>query len=1000
MTVFTTQQISARILKRALLGTLSATPLMLAILGSSAGSAFAQAAPVPQNTGQTVADSGQAAAPEQVVVTGSRVIRDGYQAPTPVTVTSVDQLQTSATSEAADYLNELPQFSGSTTPLSTAPGINNHSGSINGLSLRGLGANRTLTLVNGQRVVGDIDTGIVDVSELPQALIQRVDTVFGGASAAYGSDALTGVVNIILDNNYSGIKGEVSGGETNYGDDRNWKATLTAGSDFAGGRGHFEVSGEADENRGILGTDNYTHRAWDRQGYMMMNNPAYGTGASQSTSVPQYIAESQVGFSNASVGGLITSGPLKGTIFGPGGSVSNITYGSIISDPLMSGGSWQATNQRDDGLAVALDPRTTRQDAYARISYNITDNIEVYASSQWAHNHELSTSVANYYTGSITVSNQNPFIPAPVAASMAAHGITSFQMGTTLGDVPGTSPTYDRNVMRELVGADGDFQAFGTDWKWDAHASYGYDRGYSAAVDTIENAQFANAINVVRNPTTGAIVCADTLVNPNDGCVPFNLFGTGVNSQAAVNYVTSLPGQASNTATAGGISTGHFFHDHLMQVVEGFNVSGAPFSDWAGPISIATGFEHRKESTNSSADPGEAAGAWFITSGTPFGGQFSVSEGYLETVVPLADNASWAKSLDFDAAGRITGYSTFGTIETWKLGLNYATPIDGLRFRGTYSHDVREPSMVDLYSTPVTSTFQIADPFVNNQNVNYTGVTKGNPNLQPESALSAGAGVVYQPDWLPGFSTSFDYYNINIHQAITSFSAQQLLTLCYQSVASACSNVSTIGTASNGLPNLQIVTSPLNFSTEKATGFDIETSYMLPLEEVDKNLRGALNFQTLITHAMSDVQNSGAPGVIPLDVAGENATAAPPHWKYQINLNYSVDPMVLGLTFRGVSPGKINSNWITCTAGCPVSTGNNTTTDMNTIAGAWYVDLNAAYTVSTGIQMFFNVKNLFDKNPPIYYVGPNSNSWQSIPAPLYNYDLLGRVYRLGVRFDM
>lgn len=987
MNVINRPIIPARALRQTLLCMLSATPLMLAMLAGSTHSALAQTTAAAEE-------------PEQVTVTGTRIVRDGYQAPTPVTVTGVDQLQTSATTEVADYLNELPQFAGSTSPLSTAPGINNHSGSINGLSLRGLGAIRTLTLVNGQRVVGDIDTGIVDVSELPQALIQRVDTVFGGASAQYGSDALTGVVNIVLDNKYEGVKGEVSGGETNYGDDRNWKAALTAGTSFADGRGHFEVSGEAIEDRGILGTDKYTHRGWDRQGNMMMNNPAYGTGAGQSTSVPQYIAESQVGFSNASVGGLITSGPLKGTIFGPGGSISKITYGSIISDPLMSGGDWLATNQRQDGLSVALDPRQTRQDAYARVSFDITDNLEVYASSQWAHNHELSTSVANYYTGSITIKSDNPFIPAAIQQSMAAQGITSFNMGTTLGDVPGTSPTYDRSVNRQLVGADGTFNAFDTDWKWDAHISYGYDRGYSAAVDTIENAQFANAIDVTRNPTTGQIVCRSTLTNPNNGCVPFNLFGTGVNSQAAVNYVTSLPGQANNTTTAGGISTGHFFHDHLLQVVEGFNISGAPFSLWAGPVSVATGFEHRKESTNSSADPGEAANAWFITSGTPFGGQFAVSEGYIETVIPLADNYSWAKSLDFDAAGRVTGYSTFGTIETWKLGLNWTTPVDGLRFRATYSHDVREPTMVDLYSTPVTSTFQIADPFVNNQNVNYTGVTKGNPNLTPESALSAGVGVVYQPAWLPGFSGSFDYYNINIHQAITSFSAQQLLTLCYQGVATACSNVITTGTDPNGLPHLQITTSPLNFATEKATGFDIETNYVLPLEEVYQSWKGVVNFQSLITHAMSDVQNSGAPGTIPLDVAGMNGTAAPPHWKYQFNASYNLDPVVLGVTVRGVSPGKINSNYITCFTACPVSTANNITTNQNTIAGAWYVDLNTSYAVVPDVNLFFNVKNLFDKDPPVYYVGPNNNSWQSIPASLYNYDILGRVYRVGVRFDM
>ncbi len=193
-----------------------------------------------------------AAEVEAIVVTGSRILRDGFAAPTPVTVTSIDQIQTSATNFAADYLNTLPQFAGSTTPLSTAPGINNSTGSINGLSLRGLGAIRTLTLVDGKRVVGNISTGIVDVSQLPQQLIQRVDTVFGGASAVYGSDALTGVVNIVLDNKYVGVKGDFSVGQTNYGDDKNWKGALTAGTSFLGGRGHIVVSGEAGGNDGIL----------------------------------------------------------------------------------------------------------------------------------------------------------------------------------------------------------------------------------------------------------------------------------------------------------------------------------------------------------------------------------------------------------------------------------------------------------------------------------------------------------------------------------------------------------------------------------------------------------------------------------------------------------------------------------------------------------------------------------------------------------------------------
>lgn len=986
MNGFKTQKVNGRLLKNALLSTLSATPLMLAILGSSA--ALAQEAP---------------AGVETVTVTGSRIVRDGFAAPTPVTVTTVDQIQSVATNFAADYLNTLPQFAGSTTPLSTAPGINNSQGSINGLSLRGLGAIRTLTLVNGQRVVGDISTGIVDVSQLPQQLIQRVDTVFGGASAVYGSDALTGVVNIVLDNKYTGIKGDFGVGETTYGDDKSWKANLTAGTSFFHGRGHIVVSGEAAGNDGILAGEN--GRSWDKQGYQAMNNPAYGTGPGQSTSVPLQIARSHVGMSQAAVGGLITSGPLKGTLFGPGGSVSTITYGSLISNPYMQGGSWEATNQRlNGGIQVPISPRATNQNAYARVSFDVTDNIEIYASAQWAHNHEQSQSINNYQLGNLTVTNQNPFIPLAVQQSMAAAGITSFQMGTMLGDIKGTTPLYDRNVTRTLVGADGNFNLFDTNWKWDAHLSYGYNRGRSEAKNTLAVGQFAKAIDVVRSPT-GSIVCRSTLTNPNDGCVPFNLFGTGVNSTAAINYVTSLPGQDGNTTTAGGIDTAHYFHNHTIQTVYGFNVSGSPISSWAGPISIATGYEHRREGLGADADPGEAAQSWFITSGTPYNGQYSIDEGYLETDIPLADNASWAKSLDFDAAGRITNYSTFGMIQTWKLGLNYTPPdlggvLDGFRFRGTYSNDVREPTLVDYYSAPVSSNNTVADPFLNNQTVSYFGYTQGNPNLKPESAITYGLGLVYQPSYIPGLSASFDYYNINIAHAITSYSAQQILNLCYQGQAAACSGVQTVGTSPNGLPILQITSAPLNFASEKATGFDIAATYQMSLDSVVDSWVGDLTLGANVTHAMSDVQNPGAPGVASIDVAGMNSTSAPPHWKYQFTASYKLNPVSLGLTLRGVSEGKYNSNWILCTTACPVSTANYITSDYNTLPSAWYLDLNAGFDILPEVNAYFNVKNLFNVNPPVFYPGPNSNAWQTIPAPLYNYDILGRVFRVGVRFDM
>ena len=986
MNVATTQSISARAFKRGALSVLSMTPLMLAILGSNAVSNVAHAADDQVAATPQAAAAPQAAeAPvEEVVVTGSRIVRDGYEAPTPVTVVGVEQLQTQATTNIADTLNLLPQFSGSSTPISTAGGVNGHTQGINGLNLRGLGSSRTLVLLNGQRVVGSVSTGLVDVNQLPQQLVSRVDTVFGGASAEYGSDALTGVVNFVLDTKFTGVKGEVSGGVTTFGDDRNWKFSITAGTGFADDRGHIEFSGEMAASDGILSPNT---RPWNLQGNMMMNNPAYGTGAGRSTSVPQYIHATHVGMSNAAPGGLITSGPLKGTLFGAGGAISKILYGSIISDPLMSGGSWQDTTE-SQVFAYALDPKQTHQNAFLRLSYDVTDNINVYVSAMYGHAYNESNSVAHYRTGDITVRSDNPYIPTPILQSMTQLGITSFSFGTMNKDMIGTTPVADRGTVRYLVGADGTFDAFDTSWKWDTHLSNGRLEGYSAAKYMYKPAYYNRAIDAVRNPTTGQIVCRSTLTDPTNGCIPYNLFGTGVNSQAAINYVRG------NTAP--------FFHDRYIQTVAGFNVSGEPFSLWAGPVSIATGFEYRVETYTTKNDIGNQLGEWFITSGTAFNGKFSVAEGYVATVVPLATDETWAKKLEMSGAVRATGYSTFGTTATWKLGLNY-TPIDDVRFRLTESRDIREPTMVDLYSTPVTATFGIANPFLNNQTVNSYSVTSGNPNLQPESALSTGLGVVLQPRWIPGFSMSFDYYRIDISSAISSISAQQILALCYAGNATACTSVSTIGQDNLG-PVLQITTGPRNFASELAKGFDVEAGYTLPLEMVKSDWVGSFGIRMFATHYITDVQSAGVLGVIPVELAGQNAGTAVPHWKWQVNFTYMQEMFSAGLTVRGVSAGVYNNNWITCTTGCPVSTANNITSDINYLPAAAYLDFNTTYKMNVGetsvVELFFNARNLANKNPPVYYPGPNNNAWQIYPAAQNNYDILGRVFRAGMRFKM
>ena len=953
--------------------------LTATVLGSTCLSSLGMSATAHAADAQTA----QAPVVEEIVVTGSRVIRDGYEAPTPVSVVGIEQLQNTATSNLADYVNQLPVLSGSATPQSSVANTTAGTSAVNALSLRGLGTVRTLTLLNGQRTVGNNLTGVVDVSELPQSLISRVDVVTGGASAAYGSDALAGVVNFVLDTNFTGVKGEVSGGVTTYGDARNWKVNAAFGTQLGGGKGHWLASAEAVYDDGkIIG-----NRPWNLLGYYYMNNPAYGTNAAlgQSTTVPQVIALYNVGTSVTSWGGTIASGPLRGLSFGPGGAQYNTVFGSVVSDPLMSGGSW-ATNNVAGVRGVALQPIQNRQDVFTRMSWDISDDVNIYGQAAWGHLYSYSTGAPNFNPGNLVIKSDNAFIPANIAATLAAAGPT-VTMGTFNMDQDDFHSVNDRRTLRFLLGANGKFDAMDTPWKWDAYVSDGQTFGTLKSIGARDTTRFTLAIDAVRNPATGAIVCRSTLTNPTNGCVPYNMFGIGVNSAAAIQYLQGRYGYSIQ---------------RLNQKVGAVSVTGEPFSTWAGPVSIATGIEHRAEKMRQVTDPEEQANptVWFQAAGLPYTGSFNVTEGFVETVIPLAKDTAWAKSFDLNGAFRGTGYSTFGSVATWKIGATWQ-PIDDLRFRATRSRNIREPTLVDLYQAGSTSQSSSQDPFNGNAVINSRVTTTGNPNLGPEVGMDMGLGVVVQPSFFPGFSASFDYYKIDISGAVNSLGAQQVVNLCFQGNQTACSAFTRTGKGASAFLNITV--QPQNFATENAKGFDIEASYVLPLNTVNDSWEGKLSTRFLATHYMHYVTFSGAPGTFPIDSAGNN-NGGVPSWRWTGSANYNLDPITVGIEFRGVSAGVVSSTQIECTSGCPASTADHVTVNNNHVAGQMWVDLNFNYKVhvgdSTTADLFLNVKNLANSDPTLVPRGPGGSNYDFAATNQNVYDILGRVFRAGIRFKM
>jgi len=946
------------------------------LAAASAGALIAALASVPAYAQEEPAAAQDQAGDDSgvaITVTGTRVQRDGYQAPTPLTVVSTDQIQNSTSSNVADFVNDLPQLSGSATPANSNSAISSGLAGLNALNLRNLGSSRTLVLLDGQRSVASSLTGVVDINTFPQALIERVEVVTGGASAAYGSDALSGVVNFVLNKNFTGLKGEASGGVTTYGDDRRWSASLAGGFAFAGGRGHVLVSGEIAHADGIYGTGD---RAWNKTGtFIIDTNPAYVAGNGQ----PERLVASGAQISNSTPGGIITSTALRGIAFGPGGQPYNFVYGAQTKDPWTIGGNWQA-NQLNE--SVTLTSPENRQGVFGRISFDVTPDINLYVQGSWNRDHVINSSSEQYHLGDLTIKADNAFLPQSVRDQAQLLSITQFSFGKYITDLPRRGTDNERTVQRYVIGGEGHFSIGETSWAWNAY----YQRGVTNSSQTLpaitNNSRFANAIDAVKNPS-GQIVCRSTLTNPTNGCVPLNLFGTGVANPAAIDYVIGSPHR----------------DETYTQDVAAFSITGEPFSTWAGPVSIATGAEWRRETVDGVVDPVYSSG-WRNGNFLVSKGQYDVKEAFLEVVVPLAKDTPFLHSLELNGAVRGTDYSTSGYVTTWKVGGTWE-PIPDIRFRATRSRDIRAPNLADLFTAGVANSSTVRDPTRGNAVTAYTGLRIGNPNLTPEIAETLGLGVVFQPRFLPGFNASVDYYNIDIADAIGAITPQETVDYCYAGNAIACAAI-TRGTNSGGQPIFtQILRQPFNLVSQTSRGIDFEASYVRRLDSIFPGAPGRIAFRVLATHYLKNYSDNGISPAT--DTVGSNGDNGPPNWRYTVNLNYSNDSISVTLGGRGISSGTIDNMFVECTSACPLSTAVNPTISSNYLAGAFYLDASFAYKFDLGgarTQAFINVKNLTNADPAIVPRDGAGGGFFAFAANPTLYDTLGRVFRVGIRFEM
>jgi len=1062
---------------------------------------------------------------ESVTVSSSRIMNAGFDAPTPTTVISSADLEKQANANVFTTITQLPSLMGST---GTTVGNGGSSNGVNGLStlnLRGLGTQRNLIMVDGERIIPTNITGVVDISQIPQMLIQRVDVVTGGASASWGSDAVSGVVNFILDKKFEGFKMNFNGGISNYADDEKGQIQFAAGTSFLHGRAHIEVSGEFTSEAGINSLQG-ARKWWQNPQQLQM----FSTAQCQPNGCPGGSPQWVNGLHGKNVlwayGGMITRGPLQGTQFGANGAPSQFDYGygynGLPATPnrtaaggtnnCSSGGYCLGGDQAGaQGPYNSIVARLVRGNAYMRLSYDLTDNIQLYGSAIYSEVVTWDKPTQSFFkSDNLSVGCDNPFLPTSVAqACLANNGQTAaynsqftsivqpaggiagtsgnlyapssadlasgpqggfvsngFSTGYTAGKMQyGAQNSVLQNVenynnrttRRYVLGAEGTFNLFDTDWAFKAYGQHGevdfhntlenilITPYYNAAIDAVQ----VTANNQASFPgvPVGSIICRSVAAR-SVGCQPLNIIGTTGASPAARSFVQGLNADGSSTGANGRDPTQIV---RTRQEVLDVGVSGAPFSTWAGKVDIATGFQFREEALSGQSDCASrgncanevfdgvrygpagnpllnagstingqafppAAPNWYAGNFQPARGYFHEWETFAEVNVPLLNDADWG-TINTNLAGRYTHYSTSGDVETWKVGATWDTPLDGLRLRALQSRDVRAPNLAELFAGARVNNGSVTDPFTCCSNgpgdtANRTisplpNPITANPNLKPEKGQTTEVGLVWSPSYIPGLNISATYYRIGVKSIIAQLGQGDQINLCFNGNAFQCSFIQTNGQpwATGGVINTALThssptlqtTPQVNLASVVTDGVDYEASYRFAVDDaIDWGLGGDFTIRMLATNVMKYQTNPGFIGAFVSETAGSNGGSTP-HWKVFFNQGYDSDNWGLFINERWFSEGVINRAWFACAANCPAPVdSNHPTVSSNYMPGELYFDIGGHYDLTEHSSLYFKIDNLTNQNPGNANPFTPLNQSSNINPTLY--DVIGRYYTIGFRF--
>jgi outer membrane receptor protein involved in Fe transport len=958
----------------------------------------------------TAQDVEQADEPEAetIVVTGSRLTTPGIDSVSPVQVIGSEAIQQSGVVNIQDLLLENPAFGTPAISRTNSAFLTSGTG-VATVDLRDLGSNRTLVLINGRRVVGGLPgTATVDLNVIPTQFIERVDVLTGGASAVYGSDAVGGIVNFIYKTDFEGLEANAQYGVTEKGDDKQYQANITLGTNFSDDRGNIMVHLGYSNQKGVLSRDRKNTRTDDIDTFQLTGDPDdYGVPTEP----------------------FLSSFPLQGR-FVAGGTTFTFSPTGELCDRFSTNGTGcgGVPNGFNRQFFRTIAVPVKRFLFASRAHFDLTDNVRLISeatfsstsSSREIEPFALSSDDIFPASGGLVpietlVAGQlrlNPFVPAAIAAAAQdedGDGLRDISFARRLGEFGTRNSTTNRDFYRFVVGLEGD--VLDERFHWDASYVFGRTTESQRSSGQVNVLNFANALSAFtdvddldNDGNTTEAICASATARAQ-GCVPINVFGAGAISPEAIQYIAAPQS----------------FQTRITQQVLNANISGSLFDLPAGPVGIAVGGEYRKESSSENNDALTNAGLNAGNAIPDTSGKFDVKELYGEISVPLLKDKPFFDQLSVRAAARIADYSTVGSVSSFTGGAEWA-PISDVRFRASYARSVRAPDIGELFTGP-SQTFPggLQDPCVGigptgggavgdncradagvaaNIAANGTftinqadlqgisGFNSGNPDLNEESSHSFTLGVVVNPTSiraLRNLALTVDYFNIDVKDAIVAPPRQFILDQCFaQSQQQFCDLISrrAAPTAVNSVGSIEFIDAPLvNGGKLKVEGIDAVVSYRTQLERI--GLPGLLSARLAYTHYFNGYVIP-IPGADKDKFVGEIGTAKD---RFTSNLNYDFGQFRLNLTGTYIGKSYEDDQFLASFDLGPK--------DIS-IPAQFYLDVQTSYKLTEKFELYLGVDNLLDHDAPNILSGsPFNITGTDTAADVY--DAIGRRGYAGLR---